>query len=136
MTKQTFSRRHLFGSAAVIGIGGPLLTACGGESKDEETPSPDPGMQLTSTADVPVGGGVILPEEKVVVTQPTRGKFQGFSAICTHQSCLVSEVTETIDCACHGSKFSLADGSVSQGPATEALPAVPVTVKGNKILTT
>ena len=60
-----------------------------------------------------------------MVTQPTEGDFKAFSALCTHQGCVVSEIKgEDIDCTCHGSKFSIADGSVVDGPANEA-PGVP-----------
>ena len=54
-----------------------------------------------------------------MVTQPTRGRVQGFTAVCTHQGCLVSSVSDgTINCACHGSKYSIEDGDVESGPAT------------------
>src|SRR5690606_32758697 len=35
-----------------------------------------PGEQLTTTAEVAVGGGVILKDKKVVVAQPTEGTFK------------------------------------------------------------
>jgi energy-coupling factor transporter ATP-binding protein EcfA2 len=40
--------------------------------------------QLAATADVAVGGGVIV-ADKYVITQPVKGEFKAFSAICTHQ---------------------------------------------------
>ena len=70
-----------------------------------------------------VGGGAIFADEKVVVTQPTEGEFKGFTGICTHQGCTVTAVTDgTINCACHGSKFSLEDGSVRAGRPPRPLP--------------
>ena len=42
------------------------------------------GQELISATDVPVGGGTVLPDEKIVVTQPREGDFKAFSAICTH----------------------------------------------------
>ena len=69
-----------------------------------------------------------------MVTQPTEGDFKGFSAICTHQGCTVGSVSDgTINCACHGSQFSIEDGSVTAGPATAALPEVQLAVKGTDI---
>jgi Rieske Fe-S protein len=68
-----------------------------------------------------------------VVTQPTAGEFKAFSGVCTHQGCLVSGVTDTIDCSCHGSKFDLADGSVTSGPASSPLGEVGITVDGDQI---
>ena len=76
---------------------------------------------LTTTSEIPVGGGTIFADEQVVVTQPTEGEFKAFTAVCTHQGCHVSSVSDgTINCACHGSQFSIDDGSVEPGPATLA----------------
>lgn len=127
-------RRRALSGAAVTAVGAPLLAACAGEESGGTEPSARPGEELTSTAEVPDGGGVILGEAGVVVTQPTTGEFKAFSATCTHQSCQVTGVSETIDCICHGSKFSITDGSVVQGPATEALPEQAITVEGQRIV--
>jgi Rieske Fe-S protein len=88
---------------------------------------------LGSTADIPVGGGKIFADRKVVVTQPTAGTFVGLSAVCTHKGCVVNKVADgTIDCPCHGSKFHL-DGTVANGPAQAPLTTMPVTVEGTSI---
>ncbi|OSC63929.1 hypothetical protein B5181_21395 [Streptomyces sp. 4F] len=89
---------------------------------------------MAPTSDIPVGGGRILTDEKIVVTQPEQGTFKAFSAVCTHQNCLVSQVRDGhIDCACHGSRFSITDGSVEQGPATRPLPEERIAVEGNSV---
>ena len=81
------------------------------------------------------GGGVVLADQAVVVTQPQAGQFKAFSAICTHQGCLVSEVADNqILCPCHGSLFSAQDGSVLQGPATAPLPTAGITVDGGSVV--
>ena len=91
------------------------------------------GDVLAATGEIPVGGGTILADKEIVITQPTAGKFMAFSAVCTHQGCIVDEVSGgTINCPCHGSKFKL-DGSVSQGPATQPLSARTVKVSGDQI---
>ncbi len=70
----------------------------------------------------------------MVVTQPEEGEFKAFSAVCTHASCLVSTVSDgTINCPCHGSKFSLTDAAVEAGPATRPLPAERITVTDGAI---
>ena len=148
------TRRRVLTLVAATGAGG-VLTACGGgDSTETETPGaggsassdaePAPseseseaagGGALVATSEVPVGGGVILDKQRVVVTQPTEGSFKAFTAVCTHQSCLVSSVKDgTISCACHGSSYSAADGSVKNGPATRALREVPVTVEGGDVV--
>lgn len=131
------SRRQTLTGAAALGTV-PLLAACGGDdgSSDTATEPPAAGEALGPAADVPVGGGTIYADQKIVVTQPTEGDFKAFTAVCTHQSCLVSKVTaESIDCTCHGSKFSVEDGSVLNGPATTGLTPVTVTVDGDQITT-
>lgn len=126
------------GAGLVVAAG--ALAAC---SKSEEKPAAtgDSGSSaaakpagdvITKTADVPVGGGVIVGE--VVVTQPAAGDFKGFSSKCTHMGCTVNKVADgTIDCPCHGSKFNL-DGSVANGPATAPLETMAIAVKGDSIV--
>lgn len=90
---------------------------------------------LASTSDIPVGGGNILTDKKIVITQPQSGAFHAFSAVCTHAGCTVGSVTGgTINCPCHGSRFSITNGSVVNGPATSPLPAVNIRVQGSSIV--
>src|SRR6266699_1835015 len=90
---------------------------------------------LASTSDVPVGGGKILADKKIVLTQPKSGEFHGFSAVCTHAGCTVGSVSGgTINCPCHGSKFNITSGAVVNGPAASPLPPVNVKVQGTSIV--
>jgi Rieske Fe-S protein len=110
-------------------------TTDSGAGTGTTTPAaPGGGTALGKTSDVPVGGGKVYADQKVVVTQPTAGQFKCFSAVCTHQGCTVGGVSGgTINCPCHGSKFHVADGSVANGPAASPLPAKKVTVAGGEI---
>ncbi|GHE59630.1 hypothetical protein GCM10017771_82750 [Streptomyces capitiformicae] len=111
-----------------------LLVGCGEYGDEGGDTGGDTGEELAGTADIPVGGGTIFKDRKVVVTQPEEGDFKAFSAVCTHRGCIVSSVSDdTINCACHGSKFSITDGAVENGPATAPLPAEQITVSGNSI---
>lgn len=75
-----------------------------------------------------------MADDGVVITQPSAGMFNGFSSTCTHQGCPVDNVSGgTINCICHGSQFSIKDGSVVTGPATTPLPDKPLIVTGSKI---
>jgi Rieske Fe-S protein len=138
-THRCLSRRAAIGGAACLGVGVPLLAACGSDdeggsgSDSGSGDTPAAGSALAATADIPVGSGVIYPDENVVVTQPTEGEFKAFGATCTHQGCTVTGVTETIDCACHGSSFSLTDGAPEAGPASDPLPEVQITVENDEI---
>jgi Rieske Fe-S protein len=124
------SRRTLLVGAglAAVALGG--LSACGGGSPAAQGGS---GPVSAKTSDIPVGGGRVFADAKTVITQPTAGTFKAFSSICTHAGCPVADVTDSINCNCHGSKFSLADGSVTAGPAQSPLPAKTVTVQGDTL---
>lgn len=132
------SRKAVLAGAGV-GVAAAALAACSSgsdssasSSSSAESSSAAAGAALTKTGDVPVGSGVIV--GKTVVTQPTAGEFKAFSAVCTHSGCLVNKVADgTIDCPCHGSKFSL-DGQVVNGPAKKPLEPVNITVQGESIV--
>jgi nitrite reductase/ring-hydroxylating ferredoxin subunit len=133
------TRRRLVRGAAVGGLSLPLLAACGGGSTGAPAaggPSPaghrstksggSGATVLVATADVPVGEGVILHDQNVVVTQPSKGTFEGFTATCTHAGCPLANVASgTINCTCHGSQFSITDGSNVTGPSGTAAGSVP-----------
>jgi len=137
------TRRAVFLGAGAVGAS-VFLTACSGDKPQgdgaaEQTPdaaatgSGGPGP-LGKTGEIPVGGGKIFTSRSVVVTQPAEGTFKAFSAICTHQGCPVVNVDGgTINCSCHGSKYSIEDGSVKNGPATRPLAARTVTVDGDTL---
>jgi len=121
---------------AVAGAG--LVAGCStygsGTATPAAAPPPAAGTELGASGDIPVGGGKVFADKQVVVTQPAAGTFAAFSAICTHQGCTVDAVAGgTINCPCHGSKFKIADGSVANGPASQALEKKNVTVANGKI---
>jgi nitrite reductase/ring-hydroxylating ferredoxin subunit len=161
------SRRAMIRCAALCGIAAPLLAACGsggastgaddatpsesGSSPSDGTSAPEPSRTeeaggaavdgLVAAADVPVGGGVVLAEAGVVVTQPGKGEFRGFSSTCTHQgSALTSVENGVITCPNHGSQFAIEDGANVTGPNGEpagsvpALPAVEVRVQRGQVV--
>ncbi len=132
------SRRSVVGGIVGLGVGVPLVAACGsdGEKSDSD------GGGGTSTAsgtigkasEVPVGGAKIFTGEKVLVSQPSQGEFKAFSTICTHEQCAITQLKgEEIECGCHHSRFRVADGSVAKGPATKPLSELKVTVSGGNL---
>jgi nitrite reductase/ring-hydroxylating ferredoxin subunit len=153
------TRRAMLLGAGAVGAAG-VLAACGSESPAATTapttaaanpPAPpsaagsasarassgaaDPNA--ISASEIPVGGGKIFGDRKIVVTQPTAGTFKAFDATCTHQQCTVGEVSNgKITCPCHMSQFNIADGSVARGPATRALGAKTATVNNGSITVT
>jgi nitrite reductase/ring-hydroxylating ferredoxin subunit len=146
------ARRTILRGATIGGLALPLLAACGGgDEASSGTPgdasssasaggsdgaggSDSSGGSSVSAAEVPVGGGLVLKDQKVVVTQPAKGDFKAFTAVCTHKGCTVAKVEGgLIMCPCHGSKFSIEDGSRKAGPAQAALASKKVTVEGDQI---
>ncbi|MEU4874238.1 Rieske (2Fe-2S) protein [Streptomyces sp. NPDC021608] len=152
------ARRTVVAAAGAAGLS-VALTACGGSDDDSSSSSSSAGAAgsaggtaaastggtsggdngaagaaLTKTADIPEGGGKVFGSEKVVVTQPTAGTYKAFSAVCTHAGCAVKSISDgVINCPCHNSNFSIADGSVKSGPARKPLPEVPIKVSGDSI---
>ncbi|WGX99392.1 Rieske (2Fe-2S) protein [Nocardioides sp. L-11A] len=130
------SRRIVFSGLGALGVAAALAGCAGGDGDGGSSgPKVAAGAELATTSEVPVGGGIVLTDEKVVVTQPTAGTFLAFTAVCTHQSLLVTSVEDgTIRCANHGSSYSATTGEVEGGPAGGPLAAVDITVEGDRIL--
>ncbi|MFJ8600041.1 Rieske (2Fe-2S) protein [Streptomyces shenzhenensis] len=150
------TRRTVVAAAGAAGLA-VALTACGSDSgSGSSDPAGNTGAQgdggsggggsgggenaaaggtaLAKTSEIPEGGGKIFKDQGVVVTQPAAGQFKAFSSKCTHQGCAVGSVADgSIVCPCHNSRFSVADGKVQSGPATQPLPAQNITVSGNEI---
>ncbi len=81
-----------------------------------------------------------LPESEMSTATRERaaGGVVAYSAICTHQACDVKtwlSKEKALVCFCHSSKFALLNsGEVVGGPATRALPAVPLRLEGERLV--
>ncbi|HEX5811853.1 MAG TPA: Rieske (2Fe-2S) protein, partial [Pseudonocardia sp.] len=111
----TLNRRTVL--AGACGTCAVALASCAayGPGQPAAAPAPAPTPQaggsagggaasgaLATTSQVPVGGGVVLADAALVITQPKAGQFKAFSAVCTHQGCTVGSVEGgTINCPCH-----------------------------------
>ena len=148
MTTKPLARRTVLATGGALGAA-VALAACGGSGEGEaaSTAAPETSAAPESSGAAPagevlgpldqvaVGSGVVYDGPKVVVTQPVEGDIRGFTAVCPHQGCLVSEVTNNeILCPCHGSLFSAEDGAVITGPATTGLAPVTVSVADNQVV--
>jgi Rieske Fe-S protein len=143
-TPSGLARRPVLQGAAVV-LGVSAVSACQGYGRPTAAAPPaaipsstatgatsgaaaSGGSALAKVADIPVGGGTILADSRLVVTQPASGDIHVLSAVCTHQGCIVGSVTGgQIQCPCHGSAYSLT-GEVANGPATRPLAAQPFKV--------
>lgn len=137
------TRRAVVAGTGVLAVSATLVACSNSRNSAPQAPAEPAapaapggpaGQSLASTSAIPVGGGAVFADEKVVVTQPTPGVFKAFSAICTHSGCTVSKVAAgTINCPCHGSKYDIKDGSVVNGPAPDPLEERKITVSGDAI---
>jgi hypothetical protein len=98
----TTTRRAVLAGAAAAGLAAVAGCAVYGNDNTAAPPPPDGGGgggggggatggdgALAKVGDIPVGGGTILADAQIVITQPTAGTFACFGAVCTHQGCLV-----------------------------------------------
>ncbi|MFF8773188.1 Rieske (2Fe-2S) protein [Kitasatospora sp. NPDC015120] len=130
-------RTLLCGAAAVLAAGGAVaVTGCSSSASDSGSAARTP-VDVGPASAVPVGGGTVYREKKIVVTQPAEGQYKAFSAKCTHAGCIVDQVrNQKIQCPCHGSLFGIADGAVLDGPAPAPLPEYAVEVEGGNLKVT
>jgi Rieske Fe-S protein len=67
----------------------------------------------------------------ILLHRKSTGDFLAFTAVCTHQGCIINDVTpKTFDCACHGSSYDSNTGIPSTlSPAKRPLTQYPVVAK-------
>jgi len=89
-----------------------------------------PRTAVAGAAELPVGGVKVFsypgPEDPCILVRTAQDAFAAYSQKCTHLSCAVYyDATEKrLECPCHQGFFSIADGSVLQGPPQRPLPRV------------
>jgi Rieske Fe-S protein len=142
LTRQGLLRGSLVALAG--GVGGYLVTHAGTAHRAGQDSTvanaygpvePTGGRRLVALNEVPVGGGVVLTGEPLVVTRPATDEVRAFSAVCTHHGCTVASVAGgTIHCPCHGSQFDAATGEVRHGPAARPLAPVAVAVRSGEVV--
>jgi len=130
------------GVAAVAGVAGFVwYTAAGPKPRTATGGTTTPARSGTAAtlarlSDVPENGGIVLQDEQIVLTRGTGDTVHGFTAVCTHQGCLVSRVSNgRISCPCHGSAFDATTGAVTSGPAESPLTPVAVSVVNGSVVT-
>ena len=161
MTQPLASRRIVFQGLSALGVA-TVLAGCSGDdqpssstsdptgappSPTESSPaqpppssaspssktSPQPAA-VARTDEIPVGGGIVLMDEKIVIVQPTAGQFVAWSAICKHEGETVGSVeNNVITCLHHFSKYDSATGDVVAGPAPTGLDPVQIKVANGRI---
>jgi len=161
MTQPFASRRIVFQGLSALGVA-TVLAGCGGDdqpssstgdptnappSPTESSPSEPPPSSaspskkkspkapaLATTDEIPVGGGIVLMDERIVIAQPKAGQFVAWSAICKHEGETVGSVeNNVITCPFHGSQYDSATGDVVAGPAPTGLDPVQIKVANGRI---
>jgi nitrite reductase/ring-hydroxylating ferredoxin subunit len=138
-------RGKLLGAAgaAVLGFGGYLgghmsFVQGVGPNQTAFDKGPDEWTAAAGSGELSEG------EPKAVVVEDTpvlllrhRDGVHALHDRCSHRGCSLAELGEvdgeTIQCGCHGSRFSLRDGAVERGPATVGQPAYEVREREGKV---
>ena len=150
-TSIALRRSHRRGAATVASLLGYALVAGGGYLGGElafglqlgvrHTAEPiNPPRDFTrvlAAADVPLDGFVRVTANGIpLLLSRVAGDFGVVSAICTHRGAPLAEGAREGDCVrCpwHGSLFSLADGTVVEGPASFPQPTFELRVRNGDV---
>ena len=126
--------------AGVLGAGGFLgghMTFAQGVGANQTAfdPGPDDWTEVdTSELEDNKPTGVLAGDTPVLLVRH-RGHVHALHDRCSHRGCLLSSGEldgEVIECACHGSRFRLGDGTVERGPATTPQPVYEVREAGGR----
>ncbi|MFF5205360.1 Rieske (2Fe-2S) protein [Streptosporangium sp. NPDC000396] len=129
------TRRHVIGATAAVACGAALTGCAAGEPGPAIVPPGVKGKVIAQTADIPVGGGLVIDKWKILITQPAAGVFKAFTASCPHRGCAVGRVANgIIRCPCHGSEFAADSGKWLKGPAGAPLAEFALKVDGSGIV--
>ncbi len=124
----------------LIGVGAAsILSAIAGGFFKKSVPVKSAGKEIVKLSDFPVGSTMQYTASDgnpAFLFRTNVGVF-AYSAVCTHQGCVVSYTsqTKTLDCPCHGGQFDpFNGGNVVAGPPPSALPTYKVSISGNSIV--
>ena len=102
-------------------------------------PSTAKGKEIVKVSAFPVGSNIQFTASDgnpAFLFRTNLGVF-AYSAVCTHQGCVVAYTpqTKTLDCPCHGGSFDpYSDAKVVAGPPPSPLPKYSVKIVGNSIV--
>lgn len=115
---------------------------CGGSGGSPTGPlSPPDAAPVVLRLPLPAVGatvGATAGNLALAITRVSTTTVVAVSRTCTHEGCtiLLPEASgQTLDCPCHGSRFTTA-GAVVMGPAERALPAFPARIEGSEVVVT
>jgi Rieske Fe-S protein len=97
---------------------------------------------IARAGEIPVGESKIFqyprPVDPCILVRTGEDSYVAYSRFCTHQACVVfyRPAQNGFSCPCHGGFFSLADGSVLEGPPPRPLPRIILERRGDDIVAT
>ena len=103
---------------------------------------PTTRLVIAGAADVLVGGSAVFQyptlNDPCVLIRTSVDAYVAYSRICTHAGCPVfyQAGDNVLACPCHGGVFSVADGSVLQGPPPRPLPRIRLERRGPDVVAT
>lgn len=101
-----------------------------------------PARVIAHANEVPVRGSKVFQyptdSDPCILIRPTADEFVAYSRLCTHATCPVyyRPAQNMIECPCHQGFFSVADGSVMDGPPPRPLPRILIERRGEDIVAT
>ncbi len=101
-----------------------------------------PRIAIARIGDVPVGGVKLFDYpaagDACILVRPAQDAYVAYSQKCTHLSCAVyyEKRGKRLACPCHQGFFSIADGSVLQGPPRRPLPRVVLERRDGQLIAT
>ena len=122
--------QKLKGSPVAQPVETPIPAASG------TTPS---GTKIAAISSVPVGAAFKFTNPATgtpaYLMQPSAGTFVAYSAICTHEGCIVNDnvANGSFDCPCHGAQFNAATGAHTRGPGRGDLAKLNVSASGDSV---
>jgi Rieske Fe-S protein len=99
-----------------------------------------PRTAVVAAGEVPVGGVKLFEYPRAgdpcIMVRTAEDAYVAYSQKCTHLSCAVyyARAENRLECPCHKGFFSIADGSVLQGPPTRPLPKVVLERDGGHLI--
>ena len=156
MEEGIVTRRGFIRLGALLGLGpvaASALAACGGGGSSAENEGGEAAGGSAVEGGPKIGKGQAIAKESEVAANTAfpftdaetgqqsvlvhleDGEFAAYSAVCTHQACTVAYKDGNLACPCHGSVFDPANGAeVLNGPASRALPEIPVRVENGRVV--